>query len=192
MLIVILFFVGYGVLGLYKKEISKKEKAILEEKKRNKSNETQLEDAFKYIGQVNVQMQEINDIFVKLKEFPEKKNELKNIVNFLAGKVLGIVSADWVVLRILDINSMQTLKESIQIRGNSALLKCKISNQSLIKRKAIDGHSVITSDQNNLELKAYFIFPIKKLSKEQKILIKAIINQLEMIFLIFNSRYYRK
>ena len=105
---------------------------------------------------------------------------------------MGIVNADWVILRILDTNSGQTLKECIQIRGNLVLTKYKISNQLLIKGEEINGYNVMTSEQNNLKLKAYFIFPIKKLSKEQGIFIKAIINQLEMVFLIFNSKYYKK
>ncbi|NCF74869.1 MAG: hypothetical protein GWO87_00050 [Xanthomonadaceae bacterium] len=176
--IMILFIGSYLLFKLYKKEM-----------KKIKIN---LDDAFKYIGKVNVQLQEIEKNFTGFKKFPENKKEFKNILKFFAGNALSIVNSDWVLIRIIDVSNLKTLREYAQARGNSILLKSEISNKMLVENKIINKHTVVTSSQNNLGLKTYFIFPLKKISKEQKILIKTIINESEMMFIIFSSKFYKK
>ena len=176
--IIILLLLAYILSKLYKKEILK--------------NKNKLEEAFKYIGQINVQLQGIEKNLSGFEKFPENKKEVKDILSFLANNTLSIINADWFLIRIIEIGNLKTLREHIQTRGNSVLLKCEISNKMLIEKEAIDGYSVLTSKQENLGLKAYFIFPTKEMSEKQKMLIKTIINKLEMIFIIFNSKFFKK
>ncbi len=174
----LLLLIGYLLLKLYKNEIIK--------------NQDKLNEAFKYIGQVNVQLQEINKVFEGIRKIPENKKEIKNILDFFTKKTLAIVNANWSLLRVIDMSTKKTLREYSYSRGSAVLLKHGISNENLINKIIIDGYTVVTSDQINLGLKVYFIFPVSKINKNQKILIKAIINQLEMLIVIFYSRYYKK
>jgi len=190
--ILILLFLSYAIFIKYKKEIDKNRKIIIQEKKQLEKSKVILEDSFKYIGEINVQIQEINEVIKGLKEFPEKKNDFKNILNFLIRKALSIVNNDWVLLRVIDLASGQTLMENLQLRKDVVLPNYKISNQKLISEKMIDGYGVETSEQCNLGLKAFLIFPKNDLKKEQRVLIKMLINQLEMIYIIFKSKYYQK
>jgi len=176
-ILIILLLVGYVLFKLYKREVIK--------------NQDKLNEAFNYIGQLNVQIQEINKVFGKVKNFPENKKELKKMMNFFTAEALAIIDADWTLVRIIDVIGQNTLQEYVQTRGNSVLLKYEISNKMLMAGEAIDGYSVVTSEQNNLGLKAFFVFPIENINKEQRILIKALINQLEMVFIVFNSRFIR-
>ncbi len=190
--IVILFFVGYIVFRLYEKEIRTKEKAVVAEKERVKDFADKLNNAFKYIGRVNVQIQEIRDALAGMEKFPENKNDFRNILDFLSEKILSTVNSDWVLFRLVNAANLNTLQEKSLARGQAILLKHEISNKDLSAGRQINGCSIITSKQTNLGLKAYFIFPIKELTKEQNALIQAIAQELEMIFIIFNSKFYKK
>ncbi|MDD5290448.1 MAG: hypothetical protein PHT40_04655 [Patescibacteria group bacterium] len=190
-IIVLLLAVSYAAYYFYKKELIRKTKEIekLEEGKKNLGG--QLTDAFKYIGAVNVQIEQIRSVFSSVKKYPESKKDFKNILNFLAERVLGIVSADWVVLRIIDLTEQKTLSECVQARGETVLLKHEISNRALVNGEPIDSYSVVASNQKSLSVKVFCVLPIAKITADQEVLIKAIVNQLDMLFVIFTSAYYK-
>jgi len=154
--------------------------------------EDRLNEAFNYIGQVNVQIQEIKSLFSTLQKYPEDKEDFKNILSFLAEKVLGIVNADWVLLRIVKPDNLQTLREYAESRGAAVLLKHNVSNKELIGQGQLPEHSVVSSQPDNLTIKAFCVLPVLTLSANQRILVQAIVDQLAMLFLIFTSEYYRR
>ena len=174
--IILMFLAAYFIFKSYQKEIEK--------------NKEHLEEAFKYIGQVNVQLQEIEDALSKIDKVPENKKELKNLMNYLAKKALSIINADWVLIRIIEVETLNTLRESIKSRGGAVLLKHEIANKNLLEENKLENYIYITSKQKNLGIKSYFIFPDRKITKKEEILIKALVNQLEMIFVIFSSKYF--
>ena len=190
-LIIIQMFLGYLAFRLYKKEAENNLKKVQKLQHHRDKLEKQLGDAFKYIGSVNVQMQEIKSIFSGIKKYPESKKDFKLIMHFLADKILGITDIDWVIFKIIDLNNFQTLKEYCGSRGLSVLLKCDISNEDVVGEKS-DFYDIFKSDQENFNEKAFCIIPNKKLTNNQKIFIKAIINQLDMMFIIFSSSYYKE
>ncbi len=191
-LIIILLVLAYLVFYLYTKEHKKNLRRLVLVNKDKKELEARLNDAFKYIGSVNVQVQEIRDVFTKLKKYPEDKKEFRDILNFLAQKALGIVNADWVMLRIINTENHQILREYVETRGKSVLLKSQIEVSDLLNNCKIDNCTVISTEPKELSFKVFCIFPAVKLSDNQMVLIKALLTELEMLFLIFTSSYLKK
>jgi len=169
---------GYLAHSFYQKEL--------------KSHQQKLEEAFNYIGAINVQIGQIKAVFDDVPKYPENKNDLKDILKGLIDKVLGIVNADWTLFRVIEISSGRTLTEYSRARGKAVLLKHEISNKDLLDDVSLDNCTVIKSRQKNLDIKVYCVIPVKSISKNQKILIKAIVNDLGMFYLIFSSVYYQK
>ena len=191
-LIALLFGLGYVIYFFYQHELEKGKKDLEDLKKQRRTLEQRMDDAFKYIGSVNVQIQEIKSIFAELKIYPENKKEFKYILDFLANKILSIVDVDWAVLRIIDLASLKTLRETSVCRGNAVMLKYHFTNDDLIKQpENLKEYSVILAEQKNLTINIFCIFSKIQISKDQEVFIKAILNQLEMFFIIFSSNYYK-
>ena len=193
LLIALLLVISYMVLARYRKELNKYRGQITEISVKKADVEGRLTDAFKYIGAVNVQVEEIQSLFLSLKKYPEDKKDFKDSLSFLAHKVLGIVNVDWVIFRIINVESLKTVREYSETRGNAVLLKHNISNKSLVVTNTVDGCNVISSDQKNLTVKMFCIIASGDyLTATQTRLVQTIVNALEMLFIIFASQYYRK
>jgi len=184
-IITLLFATGYLIYSAYKKESENAKKQLVIAEQNKKDMETRLTEAFRYIGAVNVQIQEIKNVFSHLDRYPENKQDIKYIFEYMAGNILGIIDVDWVLLRIINLPDFNTLREHCGTRSSAVMLKHQIHNKNLIKNNADDDYMALTSDQTNLNIKAFVIFPRTKITENQKILIKAIVNQLEMLFIIF-------
>ena len=193
LLIALLLGLGFLIPTIYKKELNKYLKRM-DELATSKSNlESRLDDAFKYIGEVNVQLLEIRSAFSALKKYPENQKDFARILCFFAQKVLGIVNADWVMFRIVNKENLRTLREYSEARATRTIsLKHCISNRALVGNKTVDTYSVVASDQENLTIKVFCVLPTEKLTANQHPLIKAIVTEIEMLFIILTSQYYRE
>jgi hypothetical protein len=191
-LITILLVITYFISIRYRKELDNYRSHIKDLSVKNADVESRLSDAFKYIGAVNVQVNEIQSLFSSLKKYPKDKKDFKNSFRFLAEKVLCVVNVDWVIFRIINVDSLRTVREYSETRGKAILLKHNISNKSIVTAEAMDGCSIVSSDQSNLTIKVFCIIPSEALTTTQKNLIKTIVNALEMLFIVFTSQYYRK
>jgi hypothetical protein len=187
-----LLVVGYFVSALYREDLRGYRIVIKELSSQKADAESRLNDAFKYIGALNVQIEEIQSIFASLKKYPTAKKDFKNSFRFLSERVLSIVKVDWVVFRIIDVDSLRTVSEYSETRGKTVLLKRDISNKSIVTTAMIDGCNIISSDDTNLSIKMFCIVPAEELTKTQENLIKGIVNTLEMLFIVYSSQYYRK
>jgi hypothetical protein len=186
-LIIILLLIAYLLSNVFKKELKKyrKEMRRLSREKRDLSGK--LTDAFKYIGGVNVQLHEIRSIFCGLKRYPLTESAFKNALALFAHKVLGIVNADWVLIRIICQSNLRTIKEHLESRKD-VNLKCKgISNKAIVANGSIKGYSIVASRHDNSLIMGVCVVPQKNLDEEEKILVEAIINQIEMLYLIYVS-----
>jgi len=67
-----------------------------------KTAEEKMNDSFKYIGEINVQIQEIKSIFNKINKYPETKSDFKKTLRFFSERTLGMINVDWVLFRIID------------------------------------------------------------------------------------------
>jgi hypothetical protein len=179
-----LFFLMTIIYRFYAKELKKNK--IYQE-----GLEERLRETFKYIGSVNLQIEEMKKVFSDVK-YPENKKDLHALFINMSERILGIVSADWVLLRIVDINNWSTLHEHFIVRGNKNVERIKFDNKSLSKKVSSDSsQTIIKSTLENFNIKAFCILPIT-ITKDQEFMIKSIINQLEMMFIVFNSLYYKK
>ena len=188
--IVFLFAVGCVVLLLYRKEVARNRRKAARSEQEKRSLEQQLTEAFKYIGSVNVQVREIKTAFSDIGNFPESRKDFRYILQFLADRALSIVSVDWVLLRIIDTQTLDTLGEYCQSRGKAVVLKHKIGNRELTSGNDLLDLTIIASAQGNFNIKTMCIMPKTEVSQEQGIFVRALINQLEMLFVIFTSSHY--
>ena len=190
-IIVLLFTVGHVVLFLYRKEATKNLDELNRLKQDKGTLEKRLSEAFNYIGTVNIQIQEIRLVFSDIRKFPENKKDFRYIFQFLADRTLSMVNTDWVLFRIIDTQNLDTLSEYSEKHGNAVLPNHKISNRRLTSNEKFEGTTIVGSGQENFHIKTFCIIPKKKLSSDQEVFIRAIVNQLEMLFLILNSTYYK-
>jgi hypothetical protein len=189
--IILLFTVGYAVLLLYRKEVARNLNELDRLKHDKGALENRLTEAFKYIGAVNIQIQEIKTVFSEIRKFPENKKDFGHILQFLADRTLGMVNAEWVLFRIIDTRNLDSLGEYSETRGKAVLFKHKISNRMLASNEQLREFTVVGSGHENFYIKTFCIIPKAELSSDNEIFIKAVVNQLEMLFLIFNSIYYK-
>jgi len=187
-LISILLLTAYLLSSVYKKELKKYRRETRRLARGNRDLSSKLNDAFKYIGGVNIQIQEIRSIFCGLRRYPATENEFRKVLALFARKVLGIVNADWVMIRIICQANLRTIKEHLEGRHNENFINKRISNKAIVANRSVDGYSIIASGHDNSVITGVCVFPKKNLDEEEKILIEAIAHQIEMLYLIFLCR----
>jgi len=150
--------------------------------------EDRLQETFKYIGSVNLQMEEMRQAFANFKKYPESKKDILTVFVYFSEKILGMVNADWVILRIINVKNARTIREDKFVRNNEGKSVLKIENREILAgKKRLNDCSVIHSDQENLNIKACCILPAKLNNKDQEFFIRSMINQLEMLYIVFSS-----
>jgi hypothetical protein len=191
-IIALLFGIGYILIMLYRKEVKNNlERCRILDSEKNSMGE-HLMDAFKHIGAVNVQIDEIRSAFSEIKKYPENKQDFKYILKFFGNRVLCMTDSGWVFFRIIDSTNLSTLGEYYEARSNTKIIKPNFSNKKLLENNSMDGYKIIKSTQENFNIKTFCVIQASLLTKDQEIFIKAIVNQLEMLFLIISSNYYKE
>jgi len=133
----------------------------------------------------------VSGVVSDIRKFPENKKDFGYMLQFLADRTLSMVNAEWVFFRIIDTKNLNSLREYSETRGNSVLPQHKISNRALVSNEKLKGLTVVGSGHENFYIKTFCIIPKAELSSDHEVFIKAVVNQLEMLFLIFTSTYYR-
>jgi hypothetical protein len=190
--IALLFGIGSVLLRQYRKEVEKNLLVCDNLTKINNNLEERLMSAFKHIGSVNIQIDEVRSAFSEIKKYPENKRDFKYLLQFFGIRVLCMTDADWVIFRIVDATNTTTLGEYCEARGDNAVINQKVSNKNLLENGSITGCKIIKSSQENFYIKTFCIIQTASLNRDQEILIKAIVNQLEMLFLIYTSNNLNK
>lgn len=150
--------------------------------------EERLQETFKYIGSVNLQIEEMRHSFSNFKKYPENKKDIKTVFSYFSEKILGMVNADWVILRVIDTNNLKTLREERFFRNNKKNNTNKFDNADILKGKCeVEDCSITKSDQEGFYIKTVCILPIDLKNSDQEFLIKSMINQLEMLFIVFSA-----
>ncbi len=190
-LLFILFILGVLIVNLYKKESARQKEMLEKINNDKKTTEEKLLDSFKYIGMLNVQIQEIKSIFNNANKYPETKNDLKKIYRFYCDRVFGIVNPDWVLFRIINSSTHSTINEHFETKVGSSVMCPHVSNKMLVETRQVPPFIVVTSNPQNLNILVSCILPLEKISNDERIFIQAITNELTMLFVIFNSSYYK-
>ena len=191
-LLCILFIVSVVIYNLYKNEVSRQKEQIDKINDEKKSALEKLDDSFKYIGQINVQLQQIKLIFNKYDKLPETRNDFKRSLYFFGERVFGISDANWVLFRIIEIKSHKTIIEQFETRHDSSFDYPHISNKMIIEKQSCPPFSVVISNPQNFNILVGAILPVESISNEERIFIQAIANEIMMLFVILNSAYYKE
>ena len=188
----ILFIMSILILNLYKHEIDKHKELINKISTEKTKVENRLFDSEQYIGITNVQIQEIKYIFNSIDKFPETKDDLRKAFSFFGERVIGIVNSNWVLFRIIDINTQRTIHEHFVTRQGFSCSYPHVSNKMVIEKQPILPLSYVNSNARNLNILVSCIMPIDKISNDQRIFVQAIINEITKLFVILNTLYYKK
>jgi len=161
-----------------------------------------LVDSLEYLGKMNVQMNIVKKVMSKLK-FPVDNDRLEYILNEMAEVLISLSGLKGVLLRMVDLGSKKTKKEiNSPELGKIQKFSKNISNHDLCREnnnyeRRFPEFLVVASNYDNFSLKTFAIFPLgtkkkKELDKEKLELIQGIVNQCEVVYLLFNSKYYKK
>lgn len=191
-LICILFIMSILIFNLYKREVNKHKELIIKIQSEKKKVEDRLNDSERYIGIMNVQIQEIKSIFNTIDKYPETKDGLKKALNFFGERVIGIVNSKWVLFRIIDSNTQRTICEHFGTRNGYKNSYPHVSNKMIIEKQPIIPFTYIISNPKNLNILVFCIIPIDKISNDQQLFIQAITNEITKLFVILNSLYFKK
>jgi hypothetical protein len=191
LLLAILFILSVLILNLYKHEAYKHKELIKKINNDKKTAEEKLDDSFKYIGMINVQIQEIKSIFNNTNKYPETKNDFKKTFLFFSERVLGIVNANWVLFRIIDSNTEKTISEQFETRQGFSFNYPHISNKMIIEKQPVLSFTTVISNPQNLNILSCCILPVDKINDDERVFIQAITNEITMLFVILNSTYYK-
>ncbi len=185
----------------YDIQIKKYENEAVSLNTKLEKKEKELLNALEYLGKVNVQVSMIKSIFEKTK-IPSTRSQLAKVYSELLGIVCGMTDESYAILRIVNLQNGRVLSERIEKvnGGKDNEIKVPIGNKELIERfsgrkKENEGEfATFFSDVENFYIKAFIIIPNsknKKFQQEERTFLEAVANQCEIVFLLFNSEYYK-
>ena len=191
-LLCILLLLGVLIVKLYKHESIRQQELMEKIKNDKKTTEEKLADSFKYIGLLNVQIQEIKSIFNNANKYPETKNDFKKIYRFYCDRVFGIVNPGWILFRIINSSTQKTISEHFETKIGLPFACPVVSNKMIVETKQVSSYTTVISNPQNLNILVSCILPVERISNDEQIFIQAITNELTMLFVILNSSYYKK
>jgi hypothetical protein len=148
---------------------------------------SRLADAFRYIGKVNVEIQEIESALCDVAFYPQSKREFREQIDRLASKAMTIAASPWLVVRVIDRDSGQTVNEHAVRHPGATLPPVTLGNRAILNGGRDDRLQTVGPRQRNLDLLTVLIFPAAAVSKEKNILLTAILNQIEMLFVLYRT-----
>jgi len=188
----ILFMVSVLILSLYKQEVNIHKELIHKIKQDKKKVEERLHISDQYIGKVNVQLQEVQSVYNSIENYPKTKTELKKTLIYFGQRILGIVSSDWVLIRILNSHTQRTINEHFEARIHHMPDYPHISNKKIIETRKLESHTTVVYSPDNLDILVFCVLPVHRITHDERVFIQAIIDELTKLFVIINSMYYKK
>jgi len=189
LLIAVLLSLTYTLSRIYKTLIKTHREEIQRLAMNNTTLQCRLTEAFKYIGNVNVQLQEIRSVFSLLNRLPQTRKDFKKLLRVFAQKALTIANTDWVAVRIIDRQSFRTVIEHSESRRKGIALNPHIANKSIVEGEPIAGLVIIRCENEDLDTTVACIFSRNELTWEEKTLLKAIAGEIELFFIAFAARH---
>ncbi len=183
----VLFLVSILILNSYKKESLRQKELINKINNEKKTVEERLNETFRYIGKINVELMEIKDTFNASIRFPETKSDFKKTLHFYSERVFGISDTDWVMFRIIDYNTQKTVIEHFDTRNGKESEYPHISNRLIIEKESFYPFGGIISNPQILNIFSCCILSKNEIGNDEKIFIQAITNEITMLFIIMNS-----
>ena len=191
-LLSVLLLLNVLIYTLYKREVARQKQLVDKMKNDNKSIHDKLDESFRYIGQVNVQIQQIKSIFNSSDRFPKTKSDFKKTLLFYSERIFGIVNTDWVLFRIINSTTGRTISEQFESRYGLPREYPHISNKMILERQASQLYKTVVENPQDLNIIVSCTLPVANLTVEELVFIQAITNEITMIFIYFNSIYYKE
>lgn len=189
-LLSVLVLLSILIYTLYKHESAKQRELINKINLAKKSAEEKLFDSFQYIGQINVQIEQIKLIFKHSDKLPETKNDFKKTLYFLSERVFGITNANWILFRIIDNKNHKTINEQFETRQGYNFDYPHVSNKTIIENQSCPPFTAVISSPQNFNILVCCILSVDKISNDERVFIQAITKEITMLFVILNSSYY--
>jgi hypothetical protein len=190
-LVGILFIVSILIVNLYNYEVYKHKELIHKINTDKQKVEERLSASDQYIGKVNVQLREINSTYDGIENYPKTKTEFKKAFRSFGKRLLGIVKSDWVLIRIINSNTQRSISEHFETLENLTVEYPHVSNKLIIEQKQMLSHTSVVYNPKNLDIIAFCILPVEKISPDEEGFIKTILDELIKMFLITNSSHYK-
>lgn len=184
----VLILLSLLILRIYKREIHKHKEQIKKIDEEKKRVEGRLLVSDQYIGEVNVQIGVIESIFNSIDKYPQTKADFNKVLVFFGERALGIINTAWVLIRIIDRNTQRTISEHFQTREGLVTAYPHVSNKMIIEKQPMPSCTVIISNPENLEFIVSCVMHVDKITKQQRVFVQAIINEIAMLFHIYNTR----
>ena len=185
-LLAALFSVSFFILTRFKSTLNSYERKFNRIGKEKSKLLSRLADAFRYIGTINVEIQEIHSILQSLDNYPATRKEIKGLVNYLITRTMIIARSSWVAIRMIDKKNGKTVYEDKVVRSARKFPAAMIGNREILENKTVPGLMTIITNKKNADLITACILPEVECTDEEAILIKLIIDQIEMHFLLYH------
>jgi hypothetical protein len=184
-LIVGLFGISFFILKSFMRTLKAYQQMVNHAGEEKSRLVSRLAEAFNYIGTVNVEMQEVESVLCGVACYPRSKREFKELVERMAAKAMTVAAVPWLVVRTIDRHNGQTINEHAVQRPNGGLPSVTMGNRAILDGHRVDGVQTIGSRQCNLDLTTVFILPATEMTEERTVLLMAILNQIEMLFMLY-------
>ncbi len=194
------FFFTVYLFWHYDYVVRKREQASFYLSSKLKNREKELLETFQYLGKVNVRFSVIRDLLDRMKRpAPTTREELKEALNELLNIVCSATSRKQAWLKIINTKNRRVLIEKIgghNLKKDEKVNKIGVKNLLDIynKKKNFknDEFEIFYSELDNFYIKAFLILPANgDLANQNDDFLKAVANQCEILFLLFDSQYYR-
>ncbi|MCB2147326.1 MAG: hypothetical protein KQI81_12695 [Deltaproteobacteria bacterium] len=186
-LIITLFGISFLILRSFLHTLEAYQRAVNQVGKEKSRLVSRLAEAFSYIGKVNIEIHEIESVLCGVACYPKSKREFRQVVDGLTAKAMTVAAAPWLVVRMIDRHSGHTVNEHAVQRPQADLPSVTMGNRSILDGHRVEGLQTIGMRKQNLDLLTVFILPEAVISEERTVLLTAILNQIEMLFLLHRS-----
>lgn len=187
LLIVMLFAISYLLLRGLLSTLRSYRHAADQAARENTTLVARLADAFKYIGTVNVEIQEIQSVLCGTGCYPQSRREFRRCLDGLATKAMAITGSPWIVIRVIDHRLCRTVKECRAERRKGTLPAVTMGNRDLLEGRRIEGFAAIALPPDNLDLLTVCILPNRSFADAERLLLMAILNQFKILLLLHRS-----
>ena len=188
-LIIILLGISCLIFRRFRQALESYEHRVLNTGEENSRLMVRLADASSYIGTMNVELEEIKAIVCGTERYPQSKNELKRYMDHLVAASMTVAGTAWAVVRIVSRDSGQTVKEYAAVRPHQTLPPATMGNREILENQHVEGLRAVGSRQKNLDLHTVCILPRTDFSEKEIILIRAVIAQIELFFLLYRAGF---
>lgn len=188
--------IGTVAIAIYLLHLRDMERTNLEKQKIEQALDVSsgnLNEAYRYIGQVNQRVPLLANLTTKLISLPRhgKKATKAIIEELLTTAVVTLAKSKWGFFRFIETESAQTIKEYYYVTGHCLLFQARIGNKALLNLSeeeqyhVINDAFVIATSDRIASVRCIFVFANpehEEAVKPDHALIQAIVDQAQLFY----------